>query len=374
MGLKAEDIAVHTASDVVKHQRSEKGLTYDRRRKAFAEKIRAKDPGALALVEEVSKHLWQQKAVTPNAVHANTFLTDVSVQYANDEFIGERLMPVVQVDKRSDIYATYEKRDRLGVYDDTIGPRGDANEIEENRGQDNYSVRDRALQNFTPAETVDNQDAIFDEMLDLTESVADNLALNREVRIAGIMTSTSSYAAGNFATLSGTDRWDDASGGNPIKNIQDAIASLWRGKGQTDIVGFTSLDVFNVLVRHAKLLDLFKYTRGGLITQQQLAALFGLSELYVGAARRDTANKGQTIATSRIWGNDFGVVRVARRPSKRSAHFGSTFQLRQDPMTFTWFDPKKGKSGGHYCKIGLSDDHKIVASDTGYLFKTVIAP
>ena len=362
-----------TAADIYKTQRTEKGLEYDRKRKAFREKLLAKDPSVIAARDACAKELYESKAVSPGAVHSSTFLTNLSVQYANDEYIGERLVPVVPVDKRSDEFATYSKRDRLGQYDDKIGPRGDANEVEENRGSDNYSVVDRALQNFVPAETVDNQDAVFDEMMDLTESVADNLALNREIRIATLLTTAANYASGNSATLSGSDQWDSASGGDPIKKIQDAIAALWTGKGQTDLVGFTSLDVFNVLVRHPMLLDLFKYTREGLLTRQQLAGLFGLSDLLVGAARYDSANSGATASYSRIWGKHFGVIRVARRPSRRSAHFASTFQLRQDPMTFQWFDPKKGKAGGHYVKIGMSDDHKVVANDTGFLYRSVIA-
>lgn len=232
-------------------------------------------------------------------------------------------------------------------------------------------MKDRALVSHVAAETVANQDAVFDEMLDLTESVNDALALRREIRIATILTTAANFP-GQTATLAGSDQWNSGAGGDPIKNIQTAIASLWSGKGNTDIIGYTSLDVLNALARHPALLDIFKYTESGVLNRQKLASLFGLSDLLVGAARTDSANIGQTASYGRIWGNDFGVIRVARRPGKRSAHFGSTFQLRTDPETFEWFDPKRGKSGAHFVKVGLSDDHKIVAADTGYLFKSVI--
>lgn len=362
---------VYTPADIYRSQRTEKGLDYDRRRVAFRRKMLQRDPETVAVVKGVAEELWQTKAVSPGAVHANTFLTNMSVQYANDDYIGERLMPIVPVDKRSDLFAKYDKRDRLGQTDDSIGPRGDATEVDENRSSDNYSVQDRALQGFVAAETVDNQDAVFDELLDLNDAVNDGLALNREIRIANILTTAANFP-GMTTTLSGTDQWNHSSGGDPIGNLQTAIAALWTGKGQTDLVGYTSLDVLNVLVRHAKFLDLFKFTQGGLVSRQQLAALFGLSDLLVGAARQDTANRGQTAAYGRIWGNHFGVIRVSRRPTKRSAHFGSTFQLRQDPMTFSWFDQKKGKAGGHFLKVGLSDDHKIVSADTGFLYRSVI--
>lgn len=369
----AEQIPVATMETVISNQRTEKGASYERRSKKLREGLRAKDPKVLAIKAGFDAEVLAQKAVQPGAVHANTFLTNLSIQYANDGFIGDRLMPIVGVDKRSDSYVTFDKRDRFNAPDDTIGPDGDAAEVTEGRGTDNYSVTDRALMNHVPVETIENQDPVFDEMLDCTESVLNGLALKREIRIAAKMTTASNFPTGNKVTLAGSDQWDSATGGDPIGAIQTASAALFNGSSPTKLVGFTSLDVFNVLVRHPAILDLFKYTRAGIMTNQQLAGLFGLDEILVGAARLDTANSGQAASYSRIWGKFFGIARVAVRPSRRSAMFGATFQLNSDPHAFNWFDPRKGKAGSNYVKIGWSDDHKIIAGDTGYLISAPIS-
>lgn len=370
---KAAEIPVASMNDVIKNQRTPNGLAYERKMKALRESMLVKGDAYRTIKAGFDAEILRQKAVQPGAVHSNTFLSNLSVQYANDAFIGERLMPIVPVEKRSDNFATYNKRDRFNAPDDTIGPDGDAAEVTEGRGSDNYSVQDRALMNHLPVETIENQDPVFDEMLDMTESVRNGLSIKREIRIATKLTTAANYPTGNKVTLSGGSQWDSAGGGDPIGAIQTATASLFMGSTPTRLVGWTSLDVFNVLVRHPMLLDLFKYTREGLITSQQLAGLFGLDELLVGASRFDTANAGQGAASfSRIWGKFFGVARVAIRPSRRSAHFGSTFQLSTDPHAFNWFDPRKGKAGSNYVKIGWSDDHKIVASDTGYLISAPI--
>jgi len=47
-------------------------------------------------------------------------------------------------------------------------------------------------------------------------------------------------------------------------------------------------------------------------------------------------------------------------------------RLRGDPVTQQWFDPNAGRSGGYYAKVATSEDHKIVAADTGYLLTSVI--
>jgi hypothetical protein len=379
---QSEKPVEYSASDVTKMQRTERGLAFERKCNALRERTRAKDPKALETLRQVKDFLRDLKepgmrvkaggGILPGAVHSNTFMSNFSLQYANDEYIGERCMPIVPVVHRSDAFATYGKRDRLAAPDDTIGPRGVVNEVNETRSSDNYSVKDRALQAHIDATTIQNEDAVFDEMFDLLAAPNDGLALKREIRIAAAVQLSTNYS-GNTTTLSGANQWDSAAGGDPLKNIQTAVASLWGGMGATNIVGVCNLDVFNVLTRHPQLLDLLKYTAAGVATRQQLANIFGLSEILVGAARTDTANSGQTASYSRIWTDSFSVLRVAQRPTKRSAHFGSTFRLNGDPKTTAWFEEAQGKEGCYYAKVGVSEDHKIVAGDSGALIIDCLA-
>lgn len=367
-----------SGEDVYRMQRTERGLRFDKKLKDLSEKIRARDPQALAIAKGVVDYMRSLKegaagvqtragaGVAPGAVHSNTFLSNFSLMYANDEFIGERLMPIVPVEHRSDVYAVYTKRDRFNAPDDTIGPRGTVNEVSEGRTSDNYSVKDRALQNFLASETEQNQDPVFDEMMDLLDAVLAGLGMKREERIATIVNTASNYA-GNTTTLSGASQWDSGAGGDPLKAIQTGVAALFSAGGQTDVVGATNIDVYNALTRHPAILDLLKYTEAGLATKRQLASIFGLTDILVGASRKDTANKGQAQAYGRIWTDNFAVLRVARRPTKRSAHFGSTFRLKTDPITTQWYDQNYGKSGGYFAKVGVSEDHKVVAGDMGYL-------
>lgn len=355
-----------TYEEVLSAQRTDKGRRYEKfvtnlKGLAQEKKNRAGEP------------LWHSKAVAPGSVHTNALLSNLSVMYANDEYIGEQLIPAVPVSKRSDVFAIYPKRERFAYPDDLIGSRSAPNELNASRTTDNYSVKDYGLMDFVSQDTLDNQDAVFDEMMDLFENLNEGIAFKREKRLATILTTTANFGS-NTATLSGTDQWDHASGGDPIKRIQDGKAALWQGRGPSDIVAYTSLEVLNVLARHNVIRDLFKYTGpDGLATAQQIAGYFGFAKLLVGASREDTANEGQTAAYSRIWGKHFGMVRVARRPSKRMAAFAANFRLNGDPVTTQWFDQKPGKQGGFYGKVGVSEDPKIIAADTGYLYANVIA-
>lgn len=314
------------------------------------------------------------KGVTATSVHSDTFLSNLSQAYANDSYIGERLILSVPVQKRTNKYAVYPQREVFEAPSDLLtSEKARANEISSTRSSASYELADFGLENFVSNETLDNQDLPFNERADMVMELAEHMARKREVRDASLLTTAANYGSGNSATLSGSDQWNSASGGNPIKNIQDGKAALFNGPGATDVWGFTSLDAFNVLARHQQLLDLQKYTVNGLLTPESLARYLGLAGILIGEARKQTANEGQTASYSRIWGNDFGLVRVARSPSLRTAAFAARFRKAADPVVTEWFDATAGKSGGYYIKNACSEQSKVVASFAGYIFKSCIS-
>ncbi len=174
-------------------------------------------------------------------------------------------------------------------------------------------------------------------------------------------------------TIAAGSRWDDASGGNPVKNIQDAIAALWSGRGPSKVYGWCGLETWNALSRNLQILDLFKYggTAPGLAQPDMVAKFFGLDGLLVSKARNDTANEGQTAAYSRIWGKFFGVARVSERASVRNAAFGITLRFGT-VMTRVWFDPHISTEGGYFSQVSTHEDHNIQANDAGALIQTPI--
>lgn len=356
-----------TMADIVLNQRSEKRAAYERFMSGYREQ--SAEPERRKTLDE--SYRLEVRGVTPGSVHSDTFLNNMSVMYTNDAYIGERLVTPVPVTKKTDKFAIYPQRERFEYPSDLIGERAHANEISESRSSDSYSLLDYGYQNFLSQDTLDNQDPAFDERVDLIEAINEGIAFRREMRLATLLTTAANYT--NSTTLSGSNQWDSSTGGNPIKDIQTGIAALFHGPGATNIAGFCSLEVFNVLSRHPALLDIQKYTANGLLNRAQIANYLGLSDLLIGSSRKQTANEGQTATYSRIWGLDFGLVRVAMRPSKRTASFASLFRSSDDPVTTEWFDATTGKKGGHYAKVAVSEDAKVVAASAGYLIKSATA-
>lgn len=359
---------------------TEKGLRYKRFKRALARRMRSQKKEDRELIEhenaELVKRLYGNKAerldlrtISPGDVHTDSTLSTISKQYANDEYVGMRLMPDVRTTKRSNVYATYGKRDRFQAANDEVGPDGDVNQVIETRGTENFSVKDYALKNYVLLETLANQDAPLDEMVDLTEAVMDRLLLRKEKRIKDIVFSASSYDASNTAAVgAGASKWDDSSGGDIIDDILAAVSALFTGRNPTRIVAVCGRDVWNVIANNTAIKDLFLNVREGLAQPDRVAEYFGIDEILIADAREDTANIGASASFSRIWSEDnFAILRVAENPTPRSLHFGSTFLMDGHPVTNEWFDPSPGVQGAFWAKTGWSMDEKVVADDAGFL-------
>lgn len=375
-----------TSDDVKRNQRTEKGLKfekwYDEVRNLLSGKTQENKKKALAANAAFCRGIGMPtktgsdigyigKAVNPGAVHIDTLLSTFSTMYANDEFIGLRLMPVLGVDKRSNKFAVYPKRERFAFPDDAITTRSVANEIEATRSTDNYSVDDYALKNFLDLETIVNEDAPLDEMLDLAEAVNEGIAFREEKRIATIVQTSGNYGSN---TSGATSVWSNTTtGGTIISDMLAAKQAIWRGRNQVRLIGVTTLSNWNsCLINNPQLNAKYNYTQAGLLTPQLIAGWFGLDEILIGSPREDTANEGQTASFARIWtSNFFAIISVATRPTLRSLCFGNTYRLNEDPITTEWFDPEIGKKGGNWLKVGLSEVHKVVAGDAAYYISTV---
>ncbi|HWA29125.1 MAG TPA: major capsid protein [Lacunisphaera sp.] len=315
------------------------------------------------------------KDLRPNDVHQDEVMTNLSVMYANEQFIGDRVMPDIMTNgSMSAVYFSYNQRDRFAYPDDSMSTRTDPNELSQGRSKSTVALAIRSLQEVVDQYTLQNQSAPLNELLDAQQNVLYALAFKKEQRIATAATTAGNFGS-NTVTLSAGDRWDTASGGDPGAVVDAAQKAMFTGNQATRTVAVASLDVYNALKRNPRILDMFKY--GGepgnkFATPKMLAEYFEVDEFLVGRARVDTANEGQASATwGRIWPNVLGIYRVAQAPSIRSACFGYTFQdmaVQSDLM----FRQEKGAKGAYVARSSFADAQQIIAADTGFLIQSPI--
>lgn len=358
---------------VVNHGATARAKKYEALLIATKELLQSERPEDKAKVDRANAAI-RQKFLSAGQVHVDSILTSLSVQYANEAFIGMDLIPEVQVAKQSGDYFIYDRRNRLAYPDDQLNARSRANEINETRSTASYSCRAYGLQDYVDLDTLANQDAPLDEMVDAVASVNEGVAFKREVRQASVITTAANYSSTNKVTLvAGSTSWANG-GGNPIKNIQDARAALWSGRGPSKVKCAFDIFTWNTLARHPNLLDLFKYggSTPGLLTPEMFMSFFRVDEVLIAEARNDSANEAQAASFGRIWPNFFWMGRVMSTPSIRNAGFGATF--RNGPVKTTeWYDPAIGTQGGNYVKVTTKEDYHVIAQDTAYLISSPIA-
>lgn len=355
--------------------RTEQGIEYQRFAKHVRDILSGKvlDPEDELDVKAANEAILALRDLTPGQVHVDEVLRTMSVMYANDEYIGDRLLPMVFTSgKLSGSYYTYNKRDRFAAPDDEMTARTTPNEVSQGRSTATYSLTPRALIEFLDALTIQNQDAPLNELVDLQENVLELMALKREQRQATVLCTSGNYGA-NTVAIAAADRWDTAGGGDPGGVVDTAKRALWSGRGPGKTVMFTSLSVHDKLKRNPNILEQFKYSgsKPGFATRDMLREFFEVDEYLVGKARQDAANEGQTASYSRIWSDVCGIVRVAERPSLRNAAFGYTLQDLPTQADM-WWELSKGTKGGYCQRVSRCDQELIVAADTGYLITTPI--
>lgn len=318
------------------------------------------------------------KDLRPNDVHVDEVLTNLSVMYANEEFIGERIMPTIFTGgSLSAKYFKYTKRGRFAYPDDSMDTRTDPNEISEGRTQSTIALSIRSLKETVDQYTLQNQSAPLNELVDATQNVLYALSFKKEVRVATVCTTAATFGSNTVAIAAG-DRWDTATGGDPGAVVDAAQKALFRGNSPSITVGVASLDVYNALKRNPRILDMFKFGNAKtadlgakFATPQMLAEFFELDEFLVGRARKDTANENATESYGRIWPDVFGIFRVASNPTVRSATWGFSFQdkpIQSDLM----FVQEKGAKGAYVARSSFADVQQTIATDTAYLVTSPI--
>jgi hypothetical protein len=313
---------------------------------------------------------------TGQDLHIDALLSNMSVAYMNEKssYIADRVFPVVLSDKQSDLYAQYEK---YAWFSDEAKERAP---LTESAGG-GFQMDDPGT--FYCKEAAFHKDYSDDDVD--TEFVTEKLRIRREVKWA-----TAYFTAGVWGTdLSGqTDTpgtneflcWDE-SGATPISDVADAKLIVRAATGLLPNTLVVSEKVHMAICNVADILDRFKYTQAGIITEELLARVFEIDNYYVGKAIVSASPEGTNTMSYIVGQYDALLVYSAPRPSRRRPSGGYTFRWKRP----TW----GGNSGeklestirkwymqnirGTRIEGSVYEDIKLVSSSCGIFFDDAIA-
>ncbi len=314
--------------------------------------------------------------LTGRDVHIDVPLSRVAVQaFDRGTFVGPALFPIVPVGKQSDVYYVIDKASWMRAPGSTLrAPKTAPRRVEFNVSSDTYFAHNFALAGENALEVIANADNAIDLRRRTAAKVTGDLAVDMEVRIANKVTSISNIGSG--VALAGTAKWSDYLNSDPIADVTTGHAFIRNTTGLTANVMLLDYDTHRILRRHPVLLDMYKYTQGGFLNDQELREVFSVERILIGNAIRNVALEGQTASMVNVWGNNCLLAHVEAGMGMETKTFGLGFRWTPDgipaPMQASvYMDPDPGKKT-EIVEVGYYQDEKIVARDLSYLIGSTL--
>lgn len=289
-------------------------------------------------------------------------------------YIAQELFPIVPVAHESDEYYIIEAASWLQIHNGRRSRKQAPNEIEWTVSSNAYVCKNWALRDANALEDLANADAAFDLRSTSAQFVTEQLLRGYEQRVALTVTSISNCGSG--VALTGGDKFSDYINSSPLAVVATATAFIRQRTGLRPNVMALDYDTMEILSRHPELLDLYQYTEGGVVTQDQMARAFKVPKIIVAEGVYNSAvtnvDSGTGVMTgANIWGNFVFLGHVNGGSSKKVKSFGAT--MRWTPEGFgtplqamRYLDPDPG-TGKEWTSVSVYQDEKVIAKELGYV-------
>ena len=270
----------------------------------------------------MAMNLEQARVVDP-------LITTFARGYKNGTMVASQLFPVVDVALRAGKIIEFG----AGAFAVTGGldraPGAEVKRISFSYSHNDYAITQRALGAITPRELMEEADASTQVNLlqASAQVVLDRMALDNEVIAANLAQNPDAYADSNKVTLTGTDKWSDAAS-KPASVVNEAKAAIRKGIGKNPNVLVLTEALVRALQQNADVRDRIKYSAGGEVTLQTLAAYFDVETILIGNAMRGDASN-----FTDVW-QDMPVLAYTKKSGISAAEptFGATYRLRNYPV------------------------------------------
>ena len=310
-------------------------------------------------------------------VYFDVPLSNFSVMaFSAGTFVGPALFPVVNVDKQSGVYPTITQADWLRRPQSTVrAPKTSPRRVQFSTSSDSFNAINYALAGDNSIEDLANADRSLMLRRNTARFVVGQLAMDMEVRIANKVTSITNIGSG--VQLAAGSRWSNFSNSDPISDITTGHAFIRDNTGLRANSLLLDYNTWKIVRRHPVLLDLYKYTDGGFLSDAQLREVFEVQRILIADAIQESALEGGTSSITNIWGNVALLSYVeAAAAAPETATFGLGFRWTPEgapaPMQArTYMDPDPGKKA-EVVEVGYYQDEKIVARNLAYLVQNTL--
>lgn len=269
---------------------------------------------------------------TASDVYVNAILTNMSLAYmqSQDQFIADKVFPVIPVEYQSGRYFTYNREEWFRTEARLRAPStesaGSGWRID---NTPTYYAPVYAVHKDIDDQVRANVQRPLDIDRDATEWTTRQMLLKKELLWTNQNFATSIWGLDMIGTASTVDathfiQWSNANS-SPIQDIENQRLAIAQTTGYTPNKLVIGPQVFAQLKNHPSILDRIKYTQKGLVTTDLLAELFEVDEVLVPMVVQNTAAEGLAGQYSFVYGKNALLVYAAPNPGLLTPSGGYTF-------------------------------------------------
>lgn len=246
-------------------------------------------------------------------LHIDAVLSNIMVGRRSAGLIVDQLVPVVTVAKQSNVYYKSNYKESLrwqsGLTDRAKNAK--SREIFWSVSSDTYYARNYALATRWSDEDVVNQDDPIKLQARSARFVTDQLKLDYEVRVASIANVSTNVAT----TYHVSTAWSNVTGSRPFSDLSDRVEDFRASTTLRPNVLILPEQVAQKVRKSDEVRDILFGDRGGVATDDQIAALLKINRILVPESFVNSAGVGETLAGSGevhpAWGNKAFLAYVA---------------------------------------------------------------
>lgn len=298
-------------------------------------------------------------------LRVDPILSNVSVAFQNEEYIAEKILPVIKVKGRTGLYYKYDTSKFRKEFS-LRGMGAAAKEVDYGISQSTaFVVKDHALKELVPDELVEQALAPLTPEIDAVENVTEKMLIEKEYDLATYMKVAANNGAGSGSPCG--NGWD-VTGSTPLAQVLVARKAIHAKIFKEPNVLLLGKEVYDALIDHADIVDRIKYSALGVATTELLARIFNVQQVIIGAAGYESAREGQTSSMAYIWGKYAWLLYVAPRPGIKQISFGYHFQDKLRVVD-KWYDKERE---GTWVRVHDSYTREIVSADCAYVITDAV--
>ena len=328
---------------------------------------------------------------TPSAVHLDVPLTNLTLAYATSQnFIADKVFPIVEVDKQSNKYYTFDA-DEMNRTGDVklLAPRTAPPKFELSHSTDSYFSDVYGLAVDFDEQTLANEDTQLMTRSRKVNTAVHKMLLKREqdfvatFLVPSIWGTTVTGTTGTPSAGTTVKKWSDGAS-TPIQDIRSAKTAMkLRTYGFAPNTLILSQTVLDELMDHPDILDRINggATKGAPadVDLELLARVFSVERVLLAAAAANTAAEGIAASRNWLWTNDALLVYTPSSAGLETPAAGLTFAWNSVPgvsygiSTESFTDDALRRSGiAEEVQVKMSYDMKLTGAGLGYYFDNVV--